>query len=237
MVLVLGSNLFLDWYKSWYFLVYINIETSIRLVHTKLVLHQVPSPHQAATDTRLVGYVSRHTSLVGSLLMLILSHLNSHIRVLRKVTLSSPCLWAAFHPLCPLFNEVRKVKKFLFNLGMKCWNSAFNTQGSRYILILVVQVGAVKIYAAAVDALRKKGWKEGVKTGWNSVSYKTWCISEFQPLPSPPLLRHYCRNFFCESHPVLDQTQGSNFRCCISTTFWKTLLHVPIDEEMFVWQE
>ncbi len=39
---------------------------------------------------------------------------------------------------------------------MKCWNSAFNAQGSR-VIIVVVHVGAVKIYvAAAVEALRKK---------------------------------------------------------------------------------
>jgi hypothetical protein len=39
---------------------------------------------------------------------------------------------------------------------MKCWISAFNAQGSRGIIV-VVQVGAVKIYvAAAVEALRKK---------------------------------------------------------------------------------
>jgi len=38
---------------------------------------------------------------------------------------------------------------------MQCWNSAFNAQVSR-VIILVVQVGAVKIYVAAVQALRKK---------------------------------------------------------------------------------
>jgi len=38
---------------------------------------------------------------------------------------------------------------------MKCWNSAFNAQGSR-VIIAVVQVGAVKIYVAVVEALRKK---------------------------------------------------------------------------------
>jgi hypothetical protein len=37
---------------------------------------------------------------------------------------------------------------------MKCWNSTFNAQGSRGIIV-VVQVGAVKIYVAA-EALRKK---------------------------------------------------------------------------------
>jgi hypothetical protein len=38
---------------------------------------------------------------------------------------------------------------------MKCWNSAFNAQGSR-VTIVVVQVGAVKISVAAVQALKKK---------------------------------------------------------------------------------
>jgi hypothetical protein len=38
---------------------------------------------------------------------------------------------------------------------MKCWNSTFNAQGSR-LIIVVVRVGAVKIYAAVVEALRKK---------------------------------------------------------------------------------
>jgi len=38
---------------------------------------------------------------------------------------------------------------------MKCCNVAFNAQGSR-LLIVVVQVRAVKIYVAAVEALRKK---------------------------------------------------------------------------------
>jgi len=38
---------------------------------------------------------------------------------------------------------------------MKCWNSAFNAKGLRGIIV-VGQVGAVKIYVATVQALRKK---------------------------------------------------------------------------------
>jgi hypothetical protein len=38
---------------------------------------------------------------------------------------------------------------------MKCCNSAFNAQGLR-LIIVVVQLGGVKIYVAAVEALRKK---------------------------------------------------------------------------------
>jgi hypothetical protein len=42
---------------------------------------------------------------------------------------------------------------------MKCWNSTFNTQGSR-ITIIVVWVGAVKIYAGGV---RKKERQDETK--------------------------------------------------------------------------
>jgi hypothetical protein len=38
---------------------------------------------------------------------------------------------------------------------MKCCNSAFNAQGW-ILIIVVVQFGAVKIYVATVEALRKK---------------------------------------------------------------------------------
>jgi hypothetical protein len=38
---------------------------------------------------------------------------------------------------------------------MKCWKSAFNAQGSR-LIIVALQVGAVKIYAAPVEAQNKK---------------------------------------------------------------------------------
>jgi hypothetical protein len=46
---------------------------------------------------------------------------------------------------------------------MKCWNSAFPVQGSR-VIIVVVQVGAMKIYMAAVAHEKRK-------TGGNSVYY------------------------------------------------------------------
>jgi len=36
-------------------------------------------------------------------------------RVIRKVTLSSPCLWACFHPPFPYFSGILKVMKFLLN--------------------------------------------------------------------------------------------------------------------------
>jgi hypothetical protein len=46
--------------------------------------------------------------------------------------------------------------EILFNLNMKRWNSAFYAQGSR-IIIVVLQVGAVKIFV--VTGKRKEGMK------------------------------------------------------------------------------
>ncbi len=64
-------------------------------------------------------------------------------------------------PPIPSFSGIRKVMKFLSNLSIKCWNSAFNAQGWRIIIIVVVQLRAVKIYAATSNnsggAQRKKG--------------------------------------------------------------------------------
>jgi hypothetical protein len=45
---------------------------------------------------------------------------------------------------------------------MKCWKSAFNAQGSR-IIIVALQVGAVKNYAARSGGAKEKG-KTGVQT-------------------------------------------------------------------------
>ncbi len=43
----------------------------------------------------------------------------------------------------------------MLQLSIKCSYSAFNAQGSR-LIIVVVHLGAVKIYVAAVEALRQK---------------------------------------------------------------------------------
>ncbi len=49
----------------------------------------------------------------------------------------------------------------MLKLTTKCWIPAFSAHGTRRIIV-AVQVGAVKIYVAAVEALRKKR-KTGVK--------------------------------------------------------------------------
>jgi hypothetical protein len=47
---------------------------------------------------------------------------------------------------------------------MKCCNSAFNAQGSR-LIIVVIQVRAVKIYVAAVQWRRSGKRKDKMKLG------------------------------------------------------------------------
>jgi len=70
------------------------------------------------------------------------------LELICKVTLSfTP------HLLCQWYRQSKNIK---INLSMKCWNSAFNAQGSR-VIIVVVRRGVVKIHvAAAVEVLRKK---------------------------------------------------------------------------------
>jgi hypothetical protein len=92
-----------------------------------------------------------------------------YIRVFFKVTLSSTCLWASFHPLSLSLGEVHKVRKeVLFNLGMKCWNSAFNAHKVRGTIIVVVRTGRISENICSSSG----GAQEKGKTGWNSV-YQT----------------------------------------------------------------
>ncbi len=45
----------------------------------------------------------------------------------------------------------------MLQLLMRCgYSAALNAEGLRLIVVVVVQLGAVKIYVAAVEALRKK---------------------------------------------------------------------------------
>jgi hypothetical protein len=76
---------------------------------------------------------------------------------------------------------------------MECWKSAFNAQGSR--LIIALQVRAVKIYAATVEALKKKERQS-----------ETHFITKTEV---PPPLNANVFLFF-ESHPSYHQTQGSS---------------------------
>jgi len=77
---------------------------------------------------------------------------------------------------------------------MKCWKSAFNAQGSR-IIIVALQVGAVKIYAATVKTTLKKKERPQKVTS---------------PGPPPLNANVFNFNFIFECHPIYDQTQGSS---------------------------
>jgi len=96
----------------------------------------------------------------------------SDIRLICKVTLSSPCLWASFHPY-PLFQWYPYSKDILLNLSMKCWNSGFDAQDSR-LIIIIVQVGAVKNICSSSGGAQEKERKV-------EVYYQNWWFSEFQP--------------------------------------------------------
>ncbi len=76
----------------------------------------------------------------------------------------SPPIPSAFTTISPLsMVVVKESKKFLSNLSMKCWNSAFNAQGSRVTIVVVVQVGAVKIICSSSSGGAHEKGKEGMK--------------------------------------------------------------------------
>jgi hypothetical protein len=58
------------------------------------------------------------------------------------------CLWGLLSTPYPLFQWYPQSKE-IYSI------SAFNAQGLRVIIIVVVQIGAMKIYVAAVEAFRK----------------------------------------------------------------------------------
>jgi hypothetical protein len=77
---------------------------------------------------------------------------------------------------------------------MKCWKSAFNAQDSR-LIIVALQLGAVKIYAATLETLKKKE-----RQGETKFTTKT----------EAPLPLNVNVFYFFESHPIFDQTLGSS---------------------------
>ncbi len=56
----------------------------------------------------------------------------------------------------------------LLNFNMKSWNSTFNSQGLK-VIIIVVQVGAMTIYVDQYWKHSKRG-----KTRWNSIYHQNW---------------------------------------------------------------
>jgi hypothetical protein len=117
----------------------------------------------------------------------------------------------SFQVPCPLC-----IHSGIATLGMKCWNSAFNAQGSRVITV-IVQVSTVKIYVTAPKALEKK-------------KKRRQNIMKLSSLPkmvlfwvSPPLmLMYFFGKFF------LNLTRfwpNSGFWCCVFLILQKTLFY------------
>ncbi len=123
---------------------------------------------------------------------------NNLMRDIHKLTLSLGLLSLPN----PSFSGISK--EISLNLGMKCWISAFNAQGSRGFIV-VVQVGAVKIHVAAVEALRKKE-RQG-ETFWVS--------------PPPSMLMYFFVGFLKISPCVWP---NSGYWCCLFLTLRISLL-------------
>jgi hypothetical protein len=69
---------------------------------------------------------------------------------------------------------------------MKCWNSAFNAQGPR-VIIVVVQVGAGEnICSSSSVCVQEKG-----QTRWNSSYHQDWWFSESATPPRNIALTTY----------------------------------------------
>jgi hypothetical protein len=124
----------------------------------------------------------------------------------------TPSFWASFHPH-PLFEWGLPSNEILLNLGMNCWNSALNAQGSR-VIIVVGQVAEVKIYVTGVEGLME----EGVKTGWNSV-YHQKKIGAFLSCPPPLMLMYFFAGCFWISPGF-----GPNSGCWCCVFLPKTLI-------------
>jgi hypothetical protein len=96
-----------------------------------------------------------------------------HVSVDTKLFVKSPYLLASFQPPNPSFKGIHKVRKFY--LGMKCWKSAFNAQGSR-LIIVALQVGAMKIYATIVQALKKRKDRVKLSSPQKLKSHHPWIL-------------------------------------------------------------
>jgi hypothetical protein len=110
--------------------------------------------------------------------------------------------------------------EILLNLSMKCWNGPCNPQGWR-VIIVVVQVGALKIYVAAMEVLR-----ENERQGETQFTTKNWWFLEFHP--SRWMLMYYFARFFGISPSVWP---NSGFWCCVFLTLRITLIYASWTHE------
>jgi hypothetical protein len=88
---------------------------------------------------------------------IVVSVLSDHILTTRMFSLrmSHRGLHPFFGP--PFIPSFNKVRKFLLNLTMKCWNLAFNAQGSR-VIIVVLQVRPVGMKLSLPQKIDRVFW-------------------------------------------------------------------------------
>jgi len=135
---------------------------------------------------------------------------NATIKLFRKSSCLHPLFGPAFTRVPP-FSGIYKVRNFLSNLSMKCWNSAFNAQGWR-VTIIVVNVGVKIVVQVVVEAC---GSQETWTMGWNSIYHQNFhCSQLFRfvkfSFPVTPLMPYYAKTG--HPHPLITwlYTDNSN---------------------------
>ncbi len=136
---------------------------------------------------------------------------------------------SAFTPY-RLFQWSPQSMEILLNLSMKYWNSASNAQGS-ILIIEIAQVGAVKIYVAAVEALTKKErgdetqftTKIGGKISLGPNYFVLYCKISF---PDRHLMPYYVETG--RSHPLIAWFTDNFHRVFLQITLSLGLLSPPV---------
>ncbi len=103
----------------------------------------------------------------------------------------------------------------MLQLSMKCWNTAFNAPRSR-LIIVVVKLGSVKIYVAAMETPWKR--KEGMKLSLLGLTLFPDGFLSFIPCW---MLMYFFAGFFLISPCVWP---NSGFWCCVFLTLRITLM-------------
>jgi hypothetical protein len=103
---------------------------------------------------------------------------------------------------------------------MKCWNSAFNAQGSR-VIIATEQAGAVKKYVAAVEALGKK--KRQDETQFTTkILWKSWFGSQLFHFVKFSFPVTHLMPYYAETGPSCPPNRvnlGTTLMCCLTEWF------------------
>ncbi len=134
----------------------------------------------------------------------------------------SLCLWAFFHPLSHLLVVFTKYKHFIksqydmLQFNMKCWNSTFNAQDSRLIVVLYsYEQWKMKIYVATMEVLKEKK-----KIGRNSIYHQNRWFFEFHPVLNANVFFYKLK----KNSPSIRPNLG--FWCFSFLTLWIILMTI-----------